>query len=301
MSSHTIFQRMTSGTTLATIAALMSTALSTWGMIGVSRDALGLPLIGAVTLAGFLELSLIATARLLHDAIRAGRRATSERIATWVFSVVSGAFSAAHEFVGPDRTWQLDASSGLAAAVRMAAPLVACWLWERRLRGDRAAADGRRTRAQTRQDRYVLAVALAALSVRRATDGASGDGWRSAAVTRRAWRRLHRRHAAMLRRWPPSPELRAALAAALAAVGATDVLPTMTAPTATPALPWDDDGGIVEDAERLTVAVTVAAAASATWRDLAAAFEARGWAASERTCQRWLARARDSVAQEVEP
>src|SRR5450631_1126323 len=150
----------------AAATAVVPTALAAQGMVMVGRDALGLPLAFAVALAAFLELALISSALLARAAAMAGRPAGADAIAVWVFSAVSGLFSAAHELIGPpdpaigQRGWQHDSLSLLAPGVRIAAPLVAAWLWERVLVSARRQAAAR-TAAQIRAARRLRASARA--------------------------------------------------------------------------------------------------------------------------------------------
>jgi len=179
----------------------------------VGRDALGLSLTFAVALAAFLELALISSALLARASAMAGRPASADAVAVWVFSAVSGVFSAAHELIGPldpatgQRGWQHGSLSLLAAGVRIAAPLVAAWLWERVLvsaRRDAAA----RSAAQIRCDRRLLAFAKAAQTLRRLLKSQTA----SKHQIRRARQRFDRRHVALLQRVPATdPKLRAAI------------------------------------------------------------------------------------------
>jgi hypothetical protein len=182
-------------------------------MVMVGRDALGLPLAFAVALAAFLELALISSALLARASAMAGRPAGTDAVAVWVFSAVSGFFSAAHELIGPlnpatgQRGWQHDSLSLLAAGVRIAAPLVAAWLWERVLVSARRAAAAR-SAAQIRADRRLLAFAKAAQTLRRLLESDAA----SERQIRRARRRFDRRHVALLRRVPATdPKLRASI------------------------------------------------------------------------------------------
>jgi hypothetical protein len=143
----------------------------------------------------------------------AGRPAGVDAVAVWVFSAVSGLFSGAHELIGhPDsatgqRGWQHDSLSLLAAGVRIAAPLVAAWLWERVLVSARRAA-AVRSGAQIRCDRRLLAFARAAQTLRRLLESQTA----SEHQIRRARRRFDRRHVALLRRIPATdPKLRNAI------------------------------------------------------------------------------------------
>ncbi|MBO3146333.1 hypothetical protein GZ176_11625, partial [Dermatophilus congolensis] len=115
------------------LAAIIPTILSAQGMVMVGIDALGLSALMAVALAGFCELALVASALSARDAIARGRSARVDLIATWILSLVSGGLSALHELINPTI---LTASGILAAAVRIVAPLVACWLWHRVVSAD---------------------------------------------------------------------------------------------------------------------------------------------------------------------
>ncbi len=195
----------------AAATAVVPTALAAQGMVMVGRDALGLPLAFALALAAFLELALISSALLARASAMTGRPAGADAVAVWVFSAVSGLFSAAHELIGPldpatgQRGWQHDSLSLLAAGVRIAAPLVAAWLWERVLVSARRAAAAR-SASQIRADRRLLAFARAAQTLRRLLKSHTA----SEHQIRRARRRFDRRHVALLRRVPATdPKLRA--------------------------------------------------------------------------------------------
>jgi hypothetical protein len=197
----------------ASATAVVPTALAAQGMVMVGHDALGLSLAFAVALAAFLELALISSALLARASAMAGRPAVADAVAVWVFSAVSGLFSAAHELIGPldsatgQRGWQHDSLSLLAAGVRIAAPLVAAWLWERVLVSARRQAAAR-SAVQIRADRRLLAFARAAQTLRRLLASQTA----SERQIRRAHRRFDRRHVALLRRVPATdPKLRAAI------------------------------------------------------------------------------------------
>jgi hypothetical protein len=197
----------------AAATAVVPTALAAQGMVMVGRDALALSLAFAVALAAFLELALISSALLARASAMAGRPAGADAVAVWVFSAVSGLFSAAHELIGPldpatgQRGWQHGSLSLLAAGVRIAAPLVAAWLWERVLVSARRAA-ATRSAAQIRADRRLLAFAKAAQTLRRLLESQTA----SERQIRRARRRFDHRHVALLRRVPATdPPLRAAI------------------------------------------------------------------------------------------
>jgi hypothetical protein len=206
--------------------AVVPTALAAQGMVMVGHDALGLSLAFAVALAAFLELALVSSALLARAAAMAGRPAGADADAVWVFSAVSGLFSAAHELIGPvdpatgQRGWQHDSLSLLAAGVRIAAPLVAAWLWERVLVSARRQAAAR-SAAQIRADRRLLAFARAAQTLRRLLKSQTA----SEGHIRRARRRFDRHHVALLRHVPATdPKLRAAIGEWLTELRCADTL-----------------------------------------------------------------------------
>ncbi|GEA87687.1 helix-turn-helix domain-containing protein [Cellulomonas cellasea] len=210
-------------TVVASLAAVVPTLLAAQGMASVAMDVLGFTLVAAVGLAGFLELALVSSALLARASALAGRPGGADAAAVWAVSAVSGLLAGTHEFVGPEvdgvRSWESDPSTLLAAGVRVVAPLVAAWLWERVLTAARREhAD--RTLVEVRRDRRLLAVARAALVVRRLEESGHAQGRR----IRWARRRLDRAHVAALRAVPPGADL----PTVLAAVGAVDLLPTAT-------------------------------------------------------------------------
>lgn len=210
-------------TVVASVAAVVPTLLAAQGMASVAMDVLGFTLVAAVALAGFLELALVSSALLARASALAGRPGGADAAAVWAVSAVSGLLAGTHEFVGPEvdgvRSWESDPSTLLAAGVRVVAPLVAAWLWERVLTAARREhAD--RTLAEVRRDRRLLAVARAALVVRRLEESGHATGRR----VRWARRRLDRAHVAALRAVPPGADL----PTVLAAVGAVDLLPSAT-------------------------------------------------------------------------
>jgi hypothetical protein len=210
----------------AAATAVVPTALAAQGMVMVGHDALGLNLAFALALAAFLELALVSSALLARAAAMAGRPAGADAAAVWIFSAVSGLFSAAHELVGPpdpatgQRGWQHDSLRLLAAGVRVAAPLVAAWLWERVLVSARRQAAAR-SAAQIRADRRLLAFARSAQTLRRLLKSQTA----SERQIRRARRRFDRHHVALLRRVPATdPKLRATIGQWLTELFSADTL-----------------------------------------------------------------------------
>lgn len=235
----------TSGVTLVTLAAIISTALSFQGMYSTTTSTLGMTAAVGLALSGFLELAVLGVARLLQNAIKEGRAATVERVGTWVLSLASGIFSAAHQLVGPADAagvhhWSLgDPLTQIGAALRLAAPLAACWLWERRLRSERVHAAQRRPRHVALRDRHIMRVSLAAAEVRTARAATFSGTSKAAGLVRALFAvrqlsaagRMRRRYVAYWRRYPiTNPEHHAALMAGLRAAGLGDLLPELTAP-----------------------------------------------------------------------
>jgi hypothetical protein len=222
--------------TVSVVAAALPTVLAAQGMVLVGVDVLALPLGVAIALAVFLELALVGSALMARSSVLAGRSARIDATATWVFSAISGVLSATHELVGPldpvtgSRGWEHDSASVLAALVRLVAPMVAAWLWERTLVGVRHDV-AVRSHAQVRQDRRMLVLARAALAVRR-MEASRASEWR----TRWARRRMDRANIALLRHTPATDEsLPGQVQAWLAVMGTADHYPAFTRTAPEPA------------------------------------------------------------------
>ena len=116
---------------LTVVAAGIATAVSVNGMWRVFGDVLGLDGLGRALTAGFLEIALIVSALRARRCLREHGTVGVDGAAVWVIAVVSALVSAAD-------------ADGLAKVVRLAAPLLAAWLWERGLAADRRAARTRK-------------------------------------------------------------------------------------------------------------------------------------------------------------
>ena len=257
-------QRARRQATIVTCAgAIVPTILAMQGMASLAVDLLGFPVVVAVALAGFLELALVSFALLTRASALAGRPGGIDAAAVWGVSLASGLFSSAHELVGVEiagvRSWEVDPGSLIAAAVRLAAPLVAALLWERVLTAARREHEAR-SLVEVRRDRRLIAVAKDALDVREMEDNTPrrlpGQSRTQAARLRVARRRLRRSHIAALRMVGPGADLRTVLAA----VGAVDVLPA-----------WTIQPGTAGRSGALSEAVSVTPAALADTRGSAAA------------------------------
>jgi hypothetical protein len=264
----------------AAATAVVPTALAAQGMVMVGRDALGLPLGFALALAAFLELALISSALLARACAMAGRPAGADAIAVWVFSAVSGIFSAAHELIGPpdpatgQRGWQHNSLSLLAAGVRIPAPLVAAWLWERVLVSARRQAAAR-SAAQIRADHRLLAFARGAQTLRRLLNSPTA----TQPQIRRAHRQFDRRHVALLRHVPATdPALRATIQTWLTELFSADTLyldwtpPSIQNLSDTPARAADSPDTRVHPTDISTSAASTATELSAGVTDTLATF-----------------------------
>lgn len=121
---------------LTVIAAALATAVSSSGMWKVFTDILGPSPLRYVVFC-FVEVALFASAllaraRLLRDPANASTGV--DGIAVWVFAVLTASLSG------------LDSDSVQEVCLRLAAPLVAAWMWERALAAERNARTGTSTR-----------------------------------------------------------------------------------------------------------------------------------------------------------
>ena len=116
---------------LTVTAAGIATAVSLNGMWRVFGDVLHLDGPSRIATAGFLELALVVSAIRARRSLREHGSVGVDGAAVWVIAIVSAIVSAAD-------------AAGLAKAVRLAAPVLAAWLWERGLAADRRAVRARR-------------------------------------------------------------------------------------------------------------------------------------------------------------
>ncbi|SCE63742.1 hypothetical protein GA0070216_10130 [Micromonospora matsumotoense] len=118
---------------LTVIAAALATAVSSSGMWKVFTDILGeSPL--RYAFFWFIEIALFASALLARARLLREPEKGSTGVdgaAVWVFALLTASLSA------------LDADSFSEVCLRLAAPLVAAWMWERALAAERSARLGR--------------------------------------------------------------------------------------------------------------------------------------------------------------
>ncbi|OPG10581.1 hypothetical protein B1L11_23265 [Microbispora sp. GKU 823] len=123
---------------LTMVAASIATGVSAQGMWRFSGDVLGLDGPLRLVLFGFIEVAVVTSAVRARRSMRDNYSAGVDGIAVWAFAVLTAVLSAM------DATLSGKGLKGLAeAAFRLAAPLVAAWLWERGMAIERRRIRGR--------------------------------------------------------------------------------------------------------------------------------------------------------------
>ncbi|WP_343951318.1 hypothetical protein [Nonomuraea longicatena] len=104
---------------LTVVAACIATGVSAQGMWRFSEDVLGLDGPLRLLLFAFIEIAIITSAVRARRNMRENYSAGIDGIAVWVLTCLTAVLSS------------MDAGSLPEAVFRLAAPLVAAWLWER--------------------------------------------------------------------------------------------------------------------------------------------------------------------------
>jgi hypothetical protein len=120
--------------TLTVVAAAMASSVAATGMWHFFSRTMHLPTWIQAVLFAFMEISVLASALRARANVARDGQAGADGIAVWVLTSASGFMSAS------------EAASPQEALVRLGAPLVAAWLWERSMvpeRRARRAAEGR--------------------------------------------------------------------------------------------------------------------------------------------------------------
>lgn len=117
-------------TGLTIVAAAIATVMAGTGMWQVVADAVDLPVWLQAAVFAFLEVAILASAIRARRALRQTGSTGVDGAAVWVLAALSAALSAG------------DARSGVEVLLRLAAPLVAAWLWERGMAPERRQASG---------------------------------------------------------------------------------------------------------------------------------------------------------------
>jgi len=181
-----LLRRYTLEDLLTVAAASIATGVSAQGMWQFSGDVLGFDGPLRLLLFAFIEVAVITSAVRARASMLAHGSAGVDGVAVWVLTCLSAVLSA------------LDAHSGAEAVFRLAAPLVAAWLWERGMALERRRITGLRgihwritperilvrlglaevtdrTAAEVATDRMLTKVARAAAKVRRLIDAGAPD------------------------------------------------------------------------------------------------------------------------------
>ncbi|GII86608.1 hypothetical protein Ssi03_45980 [Sphaerisporangium siamense] len=148
------------GEDILTIAvACIATGVSAQGMWRFTGDVLGFDGPLRLLLFAFIELAVLASAVRARRNMRENHSAGIDGIAVWVLAALTAVFSA------------LDARSAAEAIFRLAAPLVAAWLWERGMAIERHRISGRsRIKWRFTRERAMVRLGLAELSDRTVTE-----------------------------------------------------------------------------------------------------------------------------------
>lgn len=241
--------RLSLADALTYLAACLATGVAAQGMWQFFGDVLHFPPVLRALMFAFIELAVITSAVRARRALREHGRAGIDAAAVWALTGLSAVLSA------------MDARSFPEAVFRLAAPLVAAWLWERGMATERhtqaaaqATKSGGRERARVHwritptrvlvrlgladpahphigdvaAGRRLTALALAAKRARRLRD-AGAPAWRQ----RRALARLDTAMERAVTTTPiaTDPETQTALLAQLAALNsARALLDTPTGP-----------------------------------------------------------------------
>ena len=179
-SARTVLRGQQAEDLLTVAAAGLATAVAMTGMWRFFGTVLHFTGAERAAMFAFLELAVVTCAFRARRNMRAFGSAGTEGIAVWVLSGLSAVFSS------------LDARSAAEAVFRLAAPLVAAWLWERGLALERRRASGRVVHWRLTAERILVWLGVAEPSARAASDV---DAHRRIARLARAAKRLRDRRA----------------------------------------------------------------------------------------------------------
>ncbi|WP_283138078.1 hypothetical protein [Rhizohabitans arisaemae] len=144
---------------LTIVAASIATGVSAQGMWRFSGDVLGFDGPLRLLLFAFIEVAVITSAVRARRNMRENYAAGIDGVAVWALTGLSAVLSS------------MDARSLAEAMFRLAAPLVAAWLWERGMRIERHRITGRhRINWRITPERALVRIGLAEVSDRTASD-----------------------------------------------------------------------------------------------------------------------------------
>lgn len=135
------------------LAAAIATAVSAEGM-WETFGALGMTPVLRVATFAFIEVNVIQCGRRARESMRENFSPGADGIAMWVLTCLSAVLSVSHEIAKADTNWSV-------VLVRLIAPPVAAWGWERRMRLER-----RRRLRQRREQRINWVVTPERIAVR---------------------------------------------------------------------------------------------------------------------------------------
>ncbi|GGO63271.1 hypothetical protein [Nonomuraea cavernae] len=141
------------------VAASIATGVSAQGMWRFSGDVLGFSGPLQLLLFAFIEVAMVTSAVRARRNMRENHKAGVDGLAVWALTCLSAVLSS------------MDSASFPEAVFRLAAPIVAAWLWERGMAIERQRLTGR-TRINWRMtpERMLVRVGLAESSDRTATE-----------------------------------------------------------------------------------------------------------------------------------
>jgi hypothetical protein len=135
---------------LTYLAAGLATAVAAQGMWRFFGDVLQLPPALRLVMFGFIELAVVTSAVRARRSVRERGEGGVDAVAVWVLTSLSAVLSAT------------DARSLAETVFRLAAPLVAAWLWERGMAVERRRrGDGRRIHWRVTPERIAVRCRLA--------------------------------------------------------------------------------------------------------------------------------------------
>ncbi|GGS66544.1 hypothetical protein GCM10010156_26760 [Planobispora rosea] len=144
---------------LTIVAASIATGVSAQGMWRFSSDVLGFDGPLRLLLFAFIEVAVITSAVRARRNMRENFSAGIDGIAVWALTCLTAVLSS------------MDARSPAEAVFRLAAPLVAAWLWERGMAIERHRITGRgRIHWRVTPERLLVRVGLAEVSDRTASE-----------------------------------------------------------------------------------------------------------------------------------
>ncbi|MFB9893343.1 hypothetical protein [Planobispora takensis] len=144
---------------LTVVAASIATGVSAQGMWRFSSDVLGFDGPLRLLLFAFIEVAVITSAVRARRNMRENFSAGIDGVAVWALTCLTAVLSS------------MDARSVAEAVFRLAAPLVAAWLWERGMAIERHRITGRsRINWRLTPERMLVRVGLAEVSDRTASE-----------------------------------------------------------------------------------------------------------------------------------